>query len=171
MMNVLEETLDFMDMMDEEAAEVVAQRERNTKGKGFQPGDKVEANYALEGTYYSGVIVEVSDDGKSAVVKYDDDGSIESLTLDNIRSLEVATQTVTKDGPMSDSEALGFENMDEKCLFEAYQLKAKLAELKSKHGQEMEAARLFEEAADGAMNDGKMKSASQWSIRAAELQG
>ena len=46
----------------------------------FQIGDKVEANYFLEGTYYPGIVDSISDDGLMITVKYDDDGSTESLT-------------------------------------------------------------------------------------------
>jgi hypothetical protein len=66
---------------------------------------------------------------------------------------------------------LGFDNADEKCILETYVMKAELAELKVAAGDTVRAAELFEEAADGAMNDGKMQSAAKWSNRASELQG
>jgi hypothetical protein len=49
-------------------------------------------------------------------------------------------------------------------------LKAELAELKEKLGDFADASRLYEEAADGAMTAGQMKNATQWSLKAAELQ-
>lgn len=47
---------------------------------------------------------------------------------------------------------------------------AELATLKEKAGDHATASRLYEQAADGAMEDGKMKTATQWSLKAAELQ-
>ena len=116
--------------------------------------------------------MEVSEDGNSAVIQYDDDGSTESLTNENLRSLEPpsaisAHHTVR----LSDEEALGMHNTDEECLFEDYDLMAKLAELKANTGDQSGAAELFQEAAELAMNAGKMKTANGWSMRAAELAG
>lgn len=72
-------------------------------------------------------------------------------------------------GPLSDLEALGSENSDEKCLIEAYDLKAELAALKLKSGLKEQAATLYEEASNEAMASSKMKKASEWSLKAAEL--
>ena len=47
-------------------------------------------------------------------------------------------------------------------------MKAKLAELKGKPGKTSHAAALFQEAADLVMNAGKMETANNWSMRAAE---
>ena len=142
------------------------------KAEGFHVGDKVEGNYFMEGTFYPGVVLEVSDDGNSIVIQYDDDGSTETLTNENVRSLEpppeiLAAQTAR----LSDEEALGTHNTDEEQLFEDYELMAKLADLKAKTGESSSAAELFQEAADLAMNAGKMKTANEWSMRAAELEG
>ena len=48
-------------------------------------GDKVEGNWHMEGVYYPGTIVEITIDGYSAIVRYDDNGSFETLTTDNVR--------------------------------------------------------------------------------------
>jgi hypothetical protein len=112
----------------------------------------------------------VSEDGQEVVIRYDDDGSTESLTLENIRLVIPPTATQTAlGGPLSDKEALGSENSDEKCLTEKYELKAELAELNLKLESKEAAAALFEEASNEAMTAGKMKKASEWSLKAAEL--
>lgn len=48
-------------------------------------GDKVEGNWHMEGVYYPGTIVEIINDGHSAIVRYDDNGSFETLSSDNVR--------------------------------------------------------------------------------------
>jgi hypothetical protein len=53
---------------------------------------------------------------------------------------------------------------------EAYELKAELAELKERTGATAEASALYEAAADAAVAAGKMKTATQWSLKASELQ-
>ena len=72
-------------------------------------------------------------------------------------------------GPLSDEEALGIENSDEKVVMEAYQLKAELAELVAKSGDKKTAASLYEEASSEAMEANKMRAATDWSLKAAEL--
>ena len=91
---ILEDTLSFMKQsVDEDRImKEHAQKESRGKADGFKVGDIVEGNYFMEGTFYSGVVVEVSSDGNSVVVQYDDDGSTESLTCDNVRSLEPASE-------------------------------------------------------------------------------
>jgi elongation factor 2 kinase len=172
MMSVLEDTLVLQAEADQEAEDVARHKERQTRGSSFQVGDKVEANYALEGAYYPGVLVEVSSDGQSLSVQYDDDGSVEKLSLEHVRHL-VPPNAVPGDAAcaLSDAEALGGENMDEKPILEPYVMKAELAELKAAAGEKALAAELFQEAADGAMNDGKMQTATKWSLRASELDG
>lgn len=172
---ILEDTLKFMKMSVEEEKIVKDHAERESRGKavGFQVGDKAEGNYFMEGTFYPGVIVEVSDDGNSVVIRYDDDGTTEMLANENVRSLEPPPQILAalQTARLSDEEALGTVNTDEQCLFEDYDLMAKLAELKENTGNSADAAALFQEAADLAMSAGKMKSANSWSMRAAELEG
>lgn len=170
MMSVLEDTLALQSVADQEAEEIARHREREARGGGLHVGDKVEANYALEGTFYPGVVVEVSSDGKAVSVKYDDDGSVEILPLEHVRG-HVPPNLISADAgcTLSDAEALGGENLDEKCILETYVMKAELAELKAAAGEKALAAELFQEAADGAMDDGKMKTATQWSLRASEL--
>lgn len=48
-------------------------------------GDKVEGNWHMEGVYYPGTIVEIINDGHSAIVTYDDNGSFETLSSDHVR--------------------------------------------------------------------------------------
>ncbi|KAL7544057.1 hypothetical protein ACHAXR_013561 [Thalassiosira sp. AJA248-18] len=173
-MSILEEILSLMKLCAEEDKIMKDHAEKESRGKaeGFHVGDKVEGNYFMEGTYYAGIIVEVSEDGNSVVVQYDDDGSTESLSNENVRSLEPPSEILAaQTARLSDEEALGTVNTDEQCLFEDYDLMAKLAELKGKAGEHSDAAALFQEAADLAMNVGKMKSANAWSMRAAELEG
>ena len=54
-------------------------------------------------------------------------------------------------------------------MIEQYDLKAELAALKVKVGCKEEAAGLYEEASNEAMTASKMKKASEWSLKAAEL--
>jgi elongation factor 2 kinase len=164
---VLEETLAFMKEAEKEDQELEVHTVRMKRGGGVLVGDRVDANYSLEGSYYAAVVTGV--DGESITVQYDDDDSSETHNAENVRPL--IPQTATRDcgGPLSDAEALGGENDDEKCILEDYSVKAELAELLAKMGEAKEAAALFEEAADGAMNAGKMKSASEWSSKASDL--
>jgi len=171
--HVLEETLRLMKLILEEDRIMKEHAEKEARGKaaGFHVGDKAEGNYFMEGTFYPGVIVEVAADGNSVVIQYEDDGSTEKLTNENVRSLEPPAEILAaQTARLSDEEALGTVNTDEQCLFEDYDLMAKLAELKEKTGKSADAAELFQEAADLAMNAGKMKTANTWSMRAAELQ-
>ena len=171
MMAVLEDTLALQAEAEREAEAIANHKAREARG-GVHVGDKVEANYALEGTYYPGIIVEVSSDGKSLSVKYDDDDSVEILALEHVRHL-VPPNVVPGDTScaLSDAEALGGENMDEKCILETYAMKAELADLKAAVGEKATAAQLYQEAAEGAMEDGKMQTATKWSLRATELEG
>ena len=169
-MVVLEDTLAMMKLSTNKAGGVNASNLSCVNSHRFTPGDKVEGNYCMEGTFYSGVVVEV-DDGLSVVVQYDDDGTTEKLTLENVRSCEPATEVLsTRTARLSDDEALGLVNTDEQCLFEDYELMAKLAELHASFGQPSEAISLYQEAADLAMDAGKMKAANTWSALAAELE-
>lgn len=171
--HILEETLQFMTLLIAEAhmMKELAEKEARGKADGFQVGDKVEGNYCGEGTFYPGVVMEVCEDGTSVVVQYTDDGALETLSNANVRSLEPAPELAARTMHLSDEEALGTVNTDEQCLlFENYDLMAKLAELKANAGERSDAAALFHEAADLAMNAGKMKTANNWSMRAAELE-
>jgi len=173
-MQILEESLKLMKLSVEEDRVMKEHGEKAPRGKadGFHVGDKVEGNYFMEGTFYPGVVVEVSEDGTSVVIQYEDDGSKEILSNENVRSLEPTSEMLAAHtARLSDEQALGFVNTDEQCLFEDYELMAKLAELKVKAGESAEAAELFQEAADLAMNAGRMSFASNWSERATELEG
>jgi elongation factor 2 kinase len=169
-MQVIEDTLELIEQAEKEANDVKLHESRLERGRGFHKGDAVEADYAMEGTYYSAIVVEVSED-EMITVKWDDDGSEETFSKEHVRPLipPTATQT-TAGGPMSDEEAFGSEHGDDKFLLSVYVLKAELAELKEKAGDFATASRLYEEAADGAMNAGQMKNATKWSLKAAELQ-
>jgi elongation factor 2 kinase len=174
MMGVLEDTLHLKEQAEKEAEDIARHKERQARGGAFHVGDKVEGNYAMEGTYYPGVLVEVSEEGESLSVKYDDDGSVEVMSFEHVRHLIPPNVTAFAGETacaLSDCEALGIENADEKCILETYVMKAELAELKAAAGDTVRATELFEEAADNAINDGKMQSAAKWSNRACELQG
>mmetsp|Transcript_35705 Transcript_35705/g.62664 ORF Transcript_35705/g.62664 Transcript_35705/m.62664 type:complete len:213 (-) Transcript_35705:1071-1709(-) len=166
---ILEDTLSLMKLSSEEDKIMKEHAEKESRGKadGFHVCDRVNGNYFMEGTFYPGFIVEVSEDGNSVVIQYDDDGSRETLSNENVRSLEPASEILAAQSVrLTDEEALGTVNTDEHCLFEDYDLMAKLAELKEKTGESSDAAALFQEAADLAMNAGKMKTANNWSMRA-----
>jgi elongation factor 2 kinase len=170
-MQVVEDTLELLVVTEKEAEDVKIHNSRLERGAGMYVGDKVEANYAMEGTLYSAVVVAVSEDGESITVAYDDDGSEETHTKENVKVLIASTATQTAEGaPLSDEEAFGSEAGDDKFLLSLYESKAELADLKEKVGDKSTASRLYEEAADGAMTDGKMQTATKWSIKAAELQ-
>jgi hypothetical protein len=171
-MSILEEILQLMNVSVEEKRIIKEHEEKKSRGKAdvLHVGDKAEGNYFMEGTYYPGVILEISDDGNSVTIQYDDDGSSETLSNENVRSLEppseiLAAQTFA----LSDEEALGIINTDEECPFEKYDLMAKLAELKAKNGNSSAAIALYSNAAELALNAGKVKTANSWSERAAEL--
>ena len=169
-MTLLDDTINLLEESQKEEKEKEHHKKREKGTRRYIVGDRVEANYALEGTFYPGDVVEVSEDGSTVVVQYDDDGSTESLTLENVKLIVPPNATQTNlGGPLSDEEALGVENSDENCLMEAYELKAELAEYKSKVGDNTTASRLYEEAADSAMTAGKMKKATEWSLKASEL--
>jgi elongation factor 2 kinase len=166
---------DILKLIDESAAEKKELESHKTQlstrdESRFHPGDRAEGNYFLEGTYYSGVIEAVSEDGNDIAIKYDDDGSTETLTPEHVRLLvpPAATQTVLG-GPLSDEEALGAENSDERFLVEIYELKAELGELKAVAGDKEAAAALIEDASNDAMLANKMKKATELSLRASEL--
>mmetsp|Transcript_10173 Transcript_10173/g.18271 ORF Transcript_10173/g.18271 Transcript_10173/m.18271 type:complete len:492 (-) Transcript_10173:93-1568(-) len=171
---ILEETLSLMKLIVEEDEMMKEHKEKESRGKaaGFHVGDKAEGNYFMEGTFYPGVIVDVAEDGNSVVIQYDDDQSQETLTNENVRSLEPPPEILAAlTHRLSDEEALGTVNTDEQCLFEDYDLMAKLAELKEKTDERSDATTLFQEAAELAMNAGKMTTANNWSMRAASLEG
>lgn len=171
-MSILEDILKLMNVSVEENRVFKEHSKKQTRGKadGLHVGDKAEGNYLMEGTYYPGIILEIRDDGNAVVIQYDDDGSSESLSNENVRSLEPASEILAAHAfPLSDEEALGIVNSDEEWLFENYDLMAKLAELKAKNGNFLAASALYSDAAELALNAGKMKTANNWSVRAAEL--
>lgn len=172
-LHVLEEALNFVNVSEREQAAVkehVKNMKSRGKADGFRVGDVVEGNYFMEGTYYAGKVVEVLDDGNSVVIQYDDDGSTETLTVDNVRPIEMSTEVLSHEtARLSDEEAFGIANTDEIVLLE-YDLISKIAELKEKTGDRAAAAILFQQAAEMAMTAGKMQTANKWSMRAAELE-
>ena len=171
LINLLQDILDLIAASEEERNLNLEYNERTAIGSySFQVGDKVEGNYALEGNYYSGIVESISENGAVVDVKYDDDESIESLSRDNIRMR--IPPTATQDdfgGPLVDEVAGFAECADDIVTMESYQLKADLAKLIAKSGDKSEAAKLYDEAAHGAMEAGKMKTATEWSLIAAEL--
>ncbi|KAK1743665.1 hypothetical protein QTG54_005262 [Skeletonema marinoi] len=124
----------------------------------------------MEGTYYAGKVIDVLENGNSVVVQYDDDGSSETLTAENVRPIEVSTEVLSHEtSRLSDEEAFGVANTDEIVLLD-YELISKIAELKERTGDRSAAAELFQQAAELAMNAGKMQTANKWSMRAEELE-
>lgn len=169
--NFLEEVMELIRKTEKEEEELKAHNERLKRGGAIHVGDRVEADYCLEGTYYSGTVTAI--DGDAFTVTYDDGGSSEKLPADHVRPLVPPAATVTRhhvfgEG-MSEAEALGTVNEDMNCLVEIYTLQADLAEVKARLGENEDAAALYESAAEGAMNAGKMKTASEWSMKASEL--
>lgn len=178
LIHLLERTLGLMADTNTEQEEKERHKKRSaTSLRSFQVGDRVEGNYFLEGTYYPGTVESVSADGKLITIRYDEEdgseeeGETESLTVENIRLKIPPTATQTDlGGPLSDEEALGMENSDEKVSMEVYQLRAELAELVATSGNDMErAAALYEEASNEAMEAGKMRTATEYSLKASEL--
>lgn len=175
MAHLLTETIQLIDLAKKENDEAKEHKLRCSGVKmhlNFNEGNRVEGNYSLEGTYYSATVQCVSDDGRFVTVCYDDDGSSENLEMNHVRFLTppTATQT-TMGGPLSDEDAFGSEGGDDSTfLMESYNLRAELAQLKERMGRRDEASELYALAADGAMDAGKMKVASEWSLKAGELQ-
>jgi len=185
-MQVLQDTLALVDLMEQEEIQVKEHQSRQgtmggtTGGAGtsIHAGDRVEADYALEGSYYPAVVesVVVSESGGGngdsrtmVTVRYDDDGSCETLPRDRVRPAIPPTATQTSlGGPLSDEEAFGEEHGDDGFILTKYDLQYELAVLKEQAGDLETASSLYEMAADGAMADGKMKTASEWSLKAAE---
>lgn len=167
---VLEDTLSLIDAARKETEITKEHLTKQTRGKatGLHIGDKVEANYLMEGTFYPAVVVELKDDN-IVVVQYEDDGSTEDLTVENVKSIEPSSELAT--AALSDDEALGQVNFDEECLFEEYELMSNLGSLLEKAGRHSNAIELYESAAELAMANGKMQTANQLHIRAAELEG
>ena len=176
--NLLEKILDLMQACDLEREVNVEFKERSrTHSHNFRAGDKVEGNYFLEGNYYPGIVESVSNNtnnGDNAVmitVKYDDDGTVESLSSDNVRAIVPPTATQTAlGGPLTDEEAgFGVGSGDEAITLESYQLRADLAKLVETSGDHQKASKLYEQAAHEAMQANKMKVATEWSLKASNL--
>mmetsp|Transcript_17800 Transcript_17800/g.20547 ORF Transcript_17800/g.20547 Transcript_17800/m.20547 type:complete len:764 (-) Transcript_17800:425-2716(-) len=171
LINLLEDILDLISASEDERQTNKIYNERTATGQyTFQVGDKVEGNYSLEGNYYPGIIDSILENGDVLNVEYDDDGSVEYLSRDNVRMLIPPTATQHDlGGPLTDEEAGFGECTDEVIAMESYQLKADLAKLIAKSGDKVKSANLYEEAAHGAMEAGKMKTATQWSLIASGL--
>ena len=178
---IIEDTLQYMEEAIVEKEEMKKNREKELSNESsssllLKAGDKVQANWFLEGNFYPAEVVNVKEEENLVIVRYEDD-SEESLPMDQVIGDTTTTNNITRiaEGqnlPMTDSEALlgGEENLDEKYLYETYLLQAKLAEIKKcQNNNREEAILLYNKAADGAMNDGKMKWASEWSALASEL--
>jgi elongation factor 2 kinase len=173
MIHVVQDTIQLLEQAEEESSEAKKHKEKaiTTKSFSFKKNDRVEADYELGGSYYSANVEDVSEDGERITVRYDDDGSSETLLKQHVRLLvpPTATQT-TSGGPLSDEEAFGEGGGDDTFLgLEAYELQAELAELSERVGELAEASALYEQAADAAMIAGKMKAATEWSLKASEL--
>ena len=171
LINLLQDILDLIAACEDEKKTNLEFKERSKiDSYSFRVGDKVEGNYFLEGKYYPGVVDSVSNDGAVINIKYDDDGTIESLSSDNVRMLIPPTATQTAlGGPLTDEEAGFGGGSDETITVESYQMKADLAQLVEKAGNNQKASKLYEEAAHEAMLGNKMKLASEWSLKASNL--
>jgi hypothetical protein len=185
MITVAEDTLKLFKLLEKQEVETTKAKESLARtgyvagpGNLLQEGDRVEGDYCMEGTYYSGTVLEVTSvkkDGETQVmvtVQYDDDGSSEALPRDHVRLLIPATATqTTVGGPLSDEEAFGgsSEDQDDEIPIKAYELTAELAELKVEANDKQGASSLYQQAAEGAIQDNKMKLATGWSLKAAEL--
>lgn len=169
LIDLITDLLLLISQTENEKSEKASHSKTKILSHDFLVGDRVMANYLLEGTFYPGQVDSISEDGMIAV-KYDDDGSTEALSKDNVRHIVPPTATQTDlGGPLSDEEAFGMENSDEKIHMEMYQLRAELAELHAKTGNKEKASELYEEASSEAMEAGKMKTATAWSLKASEL--
>ena len=182
MTQVLVDTIQLMTELEREDKEVTDhQMKQKVRGGAniLMVGDQVEANYALEGMFYPAVIEDVvsvttgSIEVKEYVVRYEDDGSCETLSSQNVRAIIPPTATQTSlGGPLSDEEAFdsGDNESDDTILMKQYELQFALAQIKEQVNDSAAASTLYEIAADGAVADGKMQSATVWSLKAAELQ-
>jgi len=178
---IITETLQLMEDVDEELREkdryASAHFSSNSQSGGLNNdvfvGDRVEANYNMEGAYYPGVVIDRFDDECSVQVRYDDDESTEKVKREDMRLIVASNATETNlGGPLSDNEIFGGNGeTDDKMLLQAYDLKAELAHLKEKTGDLTTASRLYGEAAEGAIADGKMNAATEWSLKAENLEG
>jgi Tudor domain len=171
LVQILQETLSLLQETESESAEAQKHKSRVGRRCNLHEGDRVVANYLLEGNYYSAMVLRVSKDEQHVTVQYDDDGSEETLSTANVRHTVPPTATQTSlGGPLSDEEAFGSEHGDDTFLLPHFELQAELAALKEKTGDLEKASKLYEQAADGAMAEGKMQAATKWSLKAAELQ-
>ena len=187
MISVAEDTLKLFELMEKQDAEAEKVKESlsrvgNVAGTGnmLQAGDRVEGDYFMEGTYYPGTVLDVTTkenaDGEPqfwVTVQYDDDGSSETLPRDHVRMLIPPTATQTSmGGPLSDDDAFGGagDDQDDEIPIKAYELMSELAELKVEAGDNASAATYYQQAAEGAMADNKPKTATEWSLKAAELE-
>lgn len=171
LINLLRGILDLMAARDEERESNRQFKDRKLTGSySFQVGDRVEGNYCLEGNYYAGIVDSVSEDKTTVNVKYDDDGTIEGLSTEHVRMIIPPTAIQTElGGPLTDEEAGFGSGGDETITMEPYQLKAALAELIANNGDKAKASELYDEAAHEAIQANKMKTAAEWSLKAAEL--
>jgi len=172
MIDLIEEILQLMSELEKERKETDAKREKRKAPfptMGIDVGDRVEANYALEGTYYPATVTNICD--KILSVRYDDDDSEESLPTNQVRLIIPPTATQTSlGGPLSDEEVFGTDKADDSILLQRYELIFELAQLKERIGEVTQAHLLYQEAADGALDAGKVKTATEWSLRAADLE-
>lgn len=171
LMNLLEDILDLISACDVERESNDKFQVRKAAGSHtFHVGDRVEGNYFLEGNYYPGIVDAVSEDGATLHVKYDDDGTIESLSKEHVRLVIPPTATQTDlGGPLTDEEAGYGKSSDETITVERYRLRADLAELVEKAGNKSKASALYEEAAREAIEAKQMKIATEWSLKASSL--
>jgi elongation factor 2 kinase len=168
LVQVLQDTLQLFDEMEKEDIDASKHKSSIKRGTGLQVGDRVEADYALEGTYYPAVVESIV--GEEVTVCYDDDGSTETLPERSVHlAVPLTAMQISLGSPLSDEEAFRTENTDNSFIFAKYEVKYDFAVLKEKAGESCNTSALYEEAADGAMANNKMKTVRQWSLKAAEL--
>lgn len=182
MTHVLEDTIQWMTELEKEDHAVKEHRQKQDIRGGatvITVGDRVEANYALEGTFYPAIVEAIVKDAtrnmemKEYLVRYEDDGTCETLSSQNVRAIIPPTATQTSlGGPLSDEDAFdsGDKESDDSILIKKYELQFALAQIKEHMNDYSSASMLYEVAADGAVEDGKMQTATLWSLKAAELQ-
>jgi Alpha-kinase family len=202
---VLEDAIDLYNQYTDEQRQVevhrhvtcaAAHQQDSTAGHALasvlRAGDRVEANYALEGTYYPAVVTDVSSAPVSdaatmlVTVQYDDDGSSEALPIDQVRIVVPVAATQTRlGGPRREKAGDGCndddddeeaeeefdddEELDCELLMRPYELLALLAQAQVQDGDTAAAAELYGLAASGAADDGKMQLATAYSLKSSEL--
>jgi len=180
---IITETLKLVECMKYETREkkkyVTAHYSINNRGYNDDlcVGDRVEANYKLEGAHCQGVVIELcdsddNDNDDSVVVRYDEHGSTEQIKRKEARLITPPTVMQTNlGGPLSDQEAFSVDGeTDDKILLEVYDMKAELAILKERAGDMTSSSILYRDAAADAIANGNISNGTEWILKAEELE-